>query len=108
MIISSSEAAPKIVHDYDILFVGGLLRMLTICPDLGDTVGDDEEAMYFNLPERPAFGNPKQILPAEDYKFFKRHILSIQHRVRTVEPVPAQIETIDVDWQQVDALGRPN
>ena len=103
MIISSSVPEPKIVHDYDILFVGGLLRMLTICPDMGDTVSDDPEAMYFNLPERPAFGNPKQILPAENYKFFKRHILSIQHRVRTVEPVPAQIETIDVNWDTDDA-----
>ena len=103
MIISSSAPAPQIVHDYDILFVGGLLRMLTICPDLGDTVGDDEEAMYFNLPERPAFGNPKQLLPAEDYKFFKRHILSIQHKVRVVEPLPVQIETVDADWVDGDA-----
>lgn len=108
MIVGSSTKDAQIVHDYDILLQGGLLRMITIFPDLGDEVHENNDAIWFIFPERPSFSNPKQIQPAEETKLFKRHVLMVNRRIRTVEPLPTAVDVLDAGWQPVQTYGRPN
>ena len=90
MLISNPDTK-KIVHDYDIVSVHGMMLPITIDLEAGDTVEHTSETIKFYLSKKPSIHDPSKILPAEDITVMKIHVFSVQHREREVlELTPEQ------------------
>ena len=83
MILSTPDVK-RTLHDYDIVFVSGMMLPITLDLNAGDTVDFSAEAIVFFLSPKPSLNSPDTLLPAEDITVLKAHVVSIQHRVREV------------------------
>lgn len=91
MYIESYATHPRELEEYDITFTNGKLLTVTLCKDEGDTVD-------FELPNAIRFQTTKKVgitvdgseIPPQDITVFTRHILAIEKRKRTVQPLTAE------------------
>jgi len=100
MYIQSGSLEPHVVDDFDITFMNGLFMTITVDKASGDTVDFATSPLttIFHMAEKPSPTDAKITLPAEDITIFMAHVLSIQHRTRTV--IPTSPETRD-EFQKV-------
>lgn len=74
----------KILDDYDITYVSGLMIPITVDKSLGDEVEFPDGAIIFKLTSKPSKADPEVFLPAEEITVFVKHLACVQHRVREV------------------------
>lgn len=87
MLITINDMEPKVVDDYDILFITDRVWPITIDPSAGDTIElDHPDCIRVFLAERSSPGDPNAKIPSETQYIYRTNILLIQHRRREVIP----------------------
>ena len=92
MVVSSPEAK-KILNEYDITSLQGIVLPVTIDLDAGDTIDFDEQVIRIHLSAKLSQLDPDRMLPAENITVFVKNIFTVQHRTREiVQETPEQRE----------------
>ena len=71
---------PRVVDEYDLFFVSGVMFPVTIDRSQGDTVDIGPDFVKVFLAAKASLSDPDKIVPAEDHTFFTKHLIAIQHR----------------------------
>jgi len=86
MIINSGDVEPRIIDDYDFLFVNGAPFNVIIDPVEGDTISFEPDKIIINIKGRPSISHAGHTTPDEELTIFKSNILIINHRRVTAIP----------------------
>lgn len=82
---TSSE--PKLIEEYEIATLGGLVMPVTIDEKAGDTFLELNDRLVIHLSSKTSMHDSTKRLPSEDITIYKQHVISINHRVREVLPL---------------------
>jgi hypothetical protein len=88
MIISSSEPTPRMVDEYDNIFVNGMAWPLTIDQEAGDSIDFQPERINVRIAGRPSPSDPSVKGPDEEQTLYTSNIIIVNHRKRVFTPAP--------------------
>lgn len=94
--IINTELPTKIVKDFDIAIMSGMVMPVTIDETLGDTFEELPDRFKIYLAPRPTL-DASDVLPAEHIDIYKTHVVSVNHRTRKVIPRTPEEELL---WKQ--------
>lgn len=93
MIVNSADIEPKLIDDYDFVFLNGVILPVTVDTAGGDTVSFGENIVHVYLNKRPSQGDPSLMTPAENLTIYKTNLAWVSHKQREVIPqTPEQKE----------------
>lgn len=94
--IIDTTAPMKLVKDFDVAILSGMIMPITIDESMGDTFEELSDRIKVYLAPRPTL-DASETLPAEHIEIYKTHIVSINHRTRKVTPLTPEQEFL---WKQ--------
>jgi len=86
MIINSGDVEPRIIDDYDFLFVNGVAWPVTLDTTAGDSISFSDDIVTVSIKGRPSPGDMGFISPDETQTIFKSNLILINHRRRLAVP----------------------
>lgn len=103
MIIESTNP-PKIINEYDISILSGMIMPVTIDEKAGDTFEELTDRLKIYLAPKPNFHDSTKFIPAENIEIYKTHIVSVNHRTREVPQLTPEQQ---VQWQKtIQEIGK--
>lgn len=81
MLFTSSDIEPRLIDDYDFVFMNGLVWPISIDRKAGDDIAFMEDRIEINIAERKDPNTPK-----EHQTLYLKNIALIQHRERYMVP----------------------
>lgn len=91
MIISSGDVEPRIVDDYDIIFVNGVVWPVTIDGQAGDSIDFKEDRIIVSIASRKSPTDFNAMTVPEEQTIYKQNICIVNHRKRVlIPPSPEQ------------------
>ncbi len=86
MIIGSSNSDPKLVDDYDFVFLSGMPLPITIDKSIGDSIDFEPDKVIVHIAERVNPTDSTARLPKETLTIYLKNVALVQHRERSVYP----------------------
>ncbi len=84
--ITSGDVEPRVVNDYDILFLNGISWPITIDEVAGDKIDFLPDRIQVHLAGRPSVSDPSKALPAEDQTVYLTNVIIVAKRKRLTTP----------------------
>ena len=111
MLVQSPDPVKKLVDDFDFIFVGGIIRSISVDKEAGDTVDSETHptAVVIHLMSTPSRTDSSVKLPAEDITIITSQLLFVQHRLReATELTPGQKDEWTKLLKETSISGRVN
>lgn len=87
----------KVVDEYDIATDAGLVMPITIDAKEGDTFEEHDDRFIIHLVPKSSIYDSAKKHPAEDITIYKRHVISLNHRIREIPPLTPEQQ---FQWQK--------
>lgn len=89
--IINSPTTPKIIDDYDFIFINGQWSV-TIDESAGDTIDtSDPHKISIYIAPKPSMADPSQKTPAETQTLYTNNLNIVQHKQREVFPASPEL-----------------
>ena len=86
MIITSGDVEPRIVQDYDFVFLNGVALPITIDPIAGDSIEFLADRAVVRLSSKPSPSEVGSMMPAEETTIYMNNVILTTKRERSFIP----------------------